>query len=106
MMSIDPYWNMPLLIRPNRNSLHKEKNPSSIKKIDGNGWSAIHEAVRADELEVLKWLVAQGLDINLRTHFGSGGTPLYWAKRYHGDDSNIVKYLESLGAIDIEPSKK
>ena len=55
-----------------KNNRHQEKDPSTIKKIDGNGWSAIHEAVRSGELEVLKWLVAQGLDINLRTHFGKG----------------------------------
>lgn len=83
-----------------------EKDPKSIKKVDNNGWSPLHEAVRSDNLEVLKWLVSQGLDYNLRTHHGDGGSPLWWAKKYHGKDSKVVKYLEAKGAIDVPPDKE
>jgi prolyl 4-hydroxylase len=83
-----------------------EKDPKSIKKVDNNGWTPLHEAVRSDNLEVLKWLVSQGLDYNLRTHHGDGGSPLWWAKKYHGKDSKVVKYLEAKGAIDVPPDKE
>lgn len=58
-----------------------EMDPSLIKKVDDNGWTPLHEAVRSEQIEVLRWLIAQGLDINLRTHHGDGGSPLWWAKK-------------------------
>jgi prolyl 4-hydroxylase len=44
--------------------------------------------------------------MNLRTHHGDGGSPLWWAKKYHGKDSKVVKFLESKGAIDVAPDKE
>lgn len=63
----------------------------------------LHEAVRSGSVETVEYLVKYGLDINQRTHGGSGGTPLWWAKILFGLDHDVVKYLQSLGAKDIAP---
>ena len=80
-------------------------DPASIKKVDENGWTPLHEAVRSDNIEVLKYLIEKGLDMNLRTHDGTGGSPLWWAKKYHEKDSDVVKFLEAMGAKDIAPNE-
>lgn len=61
------------------------------------------EAVRGGHIDVAEYLIEKGLDINLRTHGGTGGSPLWWAKHIHGKDHEIVKFLEKHGARDIEP---
>jgi hypothetical protein len=53
----------------------------------------------------LKFLIDHGVDINARPH-GIGGTPLYYAKKKHGSMHGSVVFLESHGAIEIEPDKK
>lgn len=83
----------------------EESNPEAIHEVDANGWTALHEAVRSEHIEVIKYLLTKGSDINQRTHHGEGGSPLWWAKYYHGKDSKVVKYLESKGAKDLAPKK-
>ena len=65
---------------------------------DTNDWQAIHEAASAGHLEVLRYLVEKGSDINAVTK--KGGTVLWWAKRllYAGDP--VIAYLEEVGAIE------
>jgi len=70
---------------------------------DSNGWEPIHEAARGGHKYVIELLVAHGANINERTHFGSGGTPLHWVKKAHGANHPLVEYLASLGAVDIGP---
>jgi ankyrin repeat protein len=53
-------------------------DPSNTTKQDVNGWRPIHEAARSGEIEVLKFLVEHGADVNERTNEGAGGTPLFW----------------------------
>jgi hypothetical protein len=43
------------------------------------------------------------LDINQRTHGGTGGSPLWWAKKAQGENHPIVKYLKNNGAKEIAP---
>ena len=53
-----------------------------------------------------KFLLKGGLDKNERTHNGTGGSPLWWAKKTHGggDPAHpMVQYLESIGAKEIPP---
>lgn len=69
---------------------------------DRNGWLPLHEASRSGHVETVKALVEKGANINGR--FGEkGGTALFLAGQYHGKDSEIYKYLESLGAVWEEP---
>ena len=79
------------------------ENPESIKKVDANGWTPLHEAVRIGSIEVIDYLIKKGLDINQRTHGGNGGSPLWWAKAIHGENHKVVEYLKKKGAEDIPP---
>mmetsp|Transcript_31574 Transcript_31574/g.65674 ORF Transcript_31574/g.65674 Transcript_31574/m.65674 type:complete len:604 (+) Transcript_31574:38-1849(+) len=80
-----------------------QDDPKALEKQDENGWTPLHEAVRSGSVETIEYLVKYGLDINQRTHGGSGGTPLWWAKILFGLDHDVVKYLQSIGAKDIAP---
>ncbi len=64
---------------------------------------SLSEAIRGGHIQVAQYLIDKGLDINFRTHNGSGGSPLWWAKHIHGNDHKMVKFLESKGAKDIPP---
>lgn len=68
-------------------------------------WSSLSEAVRGGHIQVAQYLIDKGLDINFRTHGGTGGSPLWWAKHLHGEDHKMVKFLESKGAKYIPPDK-
>ena len=79
------------------------KNPELLNKKDNNGWNALHEAVRGGHVDVVKYLIEKGSNKDERTHSGDGGSPLWWAKKTHGNDHPMVKYLESIGAKEIPP---
>jgi len=70
---------------------------------DENGWTPLHEGVRGGFEEVVKILVEKGADINQTTGGAGGMSPLYIAREENGDDSPIVEFLESLGALSIGP---
>eukprot|EP00573_Skeletonema_grethae_P011644 CAMPEP_0201695500 /NCGR_PEP_ID=MMETSP0578-20130828/7416_1 /ASSEMBLY_ACC=CAM_ASM_000663 /TAXON_ID=267565 /ORGANISM="Skeletonema grethea, Strain CCMP 1804" /LENGTH=471 /DNA_ID=CAMNT_0048181345 /DNA_START=59 /DNA_END=1471 /DNA_ORIENTATION=- len=78
-------------------ALEKE-NSDSIFFVDENGWTALHEAVRGGHINVAEYLINKGLDVNFRTHNGTGGSPLWWAKHIHGESHVMVKFLEGKGA--------
>ncbi len=63
------------------------------------------EAVRGGHIHVAEYLISKGLDINFRTHKGTGGSPLWWAKHVHGKNHEVVHYLESKGAKLIAPDE-
>jgi ankyrin repeat protein len=62
----------------------------------------LHEGARAGHVEVVKYLVAQGANLNEVTD-GTKGSALWWAKEKHGQDHPVVAFLESVGALDIGP---
>lgn len=67
----------------------------------------LSEAVRGGHIGVVEYLIDKGLDINLRTHHGTGGSPLWWAKHVHGKtEHKIIQYLQNRGALDIAPDEK
>jgi prolyl 4-hydroxylase len=68
---------------------------------DEHGWAPIHEGVRTGKVEVVDLLLRKGADINDTTH--NGESVLYLALNYLGAESEIVKYLEDLGAELIGP---
>ena len=61
-------------------------------------WTLLHEAARADNLQILKRLQLQGMDINRST--SNGETPL-WLATIHEDDL-MVNYILSLSP-DLNP---
>jgi prolyl 4-hydroxylase len=69
---------------------------------DSNGWTPFHEAARAGHMDVAKYLLEQGSDINQRTNT-DGGTALWWAKQELGEDHPMIDLLESMGALEIGP---
>ncbi len=78
-------------------------DPNALNRVDMNGWSPLTEAARGGHQEVLEWLLQEGANINQRTHKGSGGSPLWWAKKFRGNKHKIVAYMEEHGAIEIPP---
>jgi len=70
---------------------------------DENGWAPIHEATRGGHDEVLKYLLDNGANINERTHFGAGATPLYIAETMLGKDHAVSNLLRSFDALNIGP---
>ena len=60
--------------------------------------------MRGGHVTVVQWLLSMGLDINQRTHGGTGGAPLWWAKKAHGEKHQIVKFLRKNEAKEISPA--
>ena len=79
-------------------SVSGSANYDMLHARDANDWQAIHEAAAAGHLEVLKYLVEKGSDINAMTK--DGGTVLWWAKNTLDKESPVIAYLEDLGAIE------
>lgn len=72
------------------------QNPQSVHKVDGNGWNALHLTSRAGHVNMAKYLSEKG--VNLDTKTNAGETALYLAKHYHGENSDIFKFLKGIGA--------
>ena len=58
--------------------------------------------MRGGHLDVVKYLVSNGADINQKTG-PRGGSALYWAKTSLEDDHPVIAFLESMGALEIGP---
>lgn len=69
---------------------------------DNNDWTPLHESVRRDDnLKVIQFLIERGADVNAVTK--DGRTPVNLAKKKHGENHPIVRFLESIGAQDLGP---
>jgi hypothetical protein len=64
---------------------------------DANGWTPLHEAIRAGDVAVIKLMVDKGADMALKTT--KGGTALWWARRL-GSSPELIEFLESVGALE------
>lgn len=79
-------------------SVSGSANYDMLHARDANDWQAIHEAASNGHLEVLKYLVDKGSDINAMTK--DGGSVLWWAKNSLDGKDSVITYLEELGAKD------
>lgn len=84
-----------------KEEVKKKKELATAK--DKNGWQPIHEGARGGHLDVVKYLVQNGADVNAKTAGKHGGTALYYARKEFEDDHPIIDFLESLGAIEDGP---
>jgi prolyl 4-hydroxylase len=81
-----------------------KRNRKALQAKDANGWQPIHEATRSGSRDALALLLAHGADINARTGTrGRGSSVLNLALEYHEANHEIVNYLLTRGAKDIEP---
>ena len=79
--------------------------PEVYHNMDPNGWTVLHESVRAGHLDMVQFLIGeQAIDKNLITK--TGVSPLSIAKEFKGLDHPVTKFLESIGAEEIHPHKK
>merc|ERR1711981_756611 len=76
-----------------KKELKKKKDLITAK--DKNGWQPIHEGARGGHVEVVRYLVENGADINAKTN--NHGTALYMAKQQLDADHPLIAFLESLG---------
>jgi hypothetical protein len=51
----------------------------------------------------VRYLVERGADIHERSHYGAGGSALFYAIDNHGQHHPVTQYLKSLGATSIGP---
>jgi prolyl 4-hydroxylase len=72
-------------------------NKELVLDTDRNGWTALQFAVRAGHLELVKLLVMNGADLNHRTNAGKGGSTLYLAEKYHGENHQVTAFLRNNG---------
>eukprot|EP00581_Thalassiosira_minuscula_P005635 CAMPEP_0183738450 /NCGR_PEP_ID=MMETSP0737-20130205/54570_1 /TAXON_ID=385413 /ORGANISM="Thalassiosira miniscula, Strain CCMP1093" /LENGTH=484 /DNA_ID=CAMNT_0025972981 /DNA_START=478 /DNA_END=1928 /DNA_ORIENTATION=- len=68
---------------------------------DEEGWQLLHSGAASGHKEVVELLVEHGADLNSRTHGGHGATPLYIAQRNNGGFHPVVRYLKSMGALNL-----
>lgn len=80
-----------------------KKDKELLHQPDENGWIPLHEAVRSGHVDVVKFLVEQGSDINARTNGGKGGSAFWWARKSHDEDHPMITYMKGVGAAEIEP---
>mmetsp|Transcript_6478 Transcript_6478/g.9533 ORF Transcript_6478/g.9533 Transcript_6478/m.9533 type:complete len:442 (+) Transcript_6478:161-1486(+) len=81
-----------------------DRDESIVHAKDANGWIPLHEGIRKGNLDVVKFLIEKGSDVNART--GNGGSALFWAKEFLGQGHDIVQLLEQHNAVHEEPGAK
>ena len=74
-----------------------------VDRRDDEGWQLLHSGAGSGHKEVVELLVSHGADLNARTHGGHGATPLYIAEHSNGGYHPVVRYLKSLGALNLGP---
>ena len=87
-------------------SLHLLKEIAAVNKAnlfskDHNGWTPLHEASRSGHVAVIQYLLDEGAQINERTHFGIGASPLWWAEKKKRTEA--IALLKKHGGVSLAP---
>jgi ankyrin repeat protein len=67
---------------------------ASLSRQSAIGWTALHYAIINSDIELVKYLIKYGANVNKAT--GEGSTPLYLAQL--GNNEQIVNILKKVGA--------
>lgn len=79
-------------------------NKRNLFYADNLGWQPIHEAARSGYVDVLQFLIENGVDMNVRTGTNfDGASPLNLAISYLGRKHEAVTFLSKMGALNINP---
>ena len=86
------------------------ENPNLLFQLDPDGLLPLHIAAKKGHLNMVKLLMLykEGqAQMNVRTNFGKGETPLWHARSSLGRSHPVVDYLESIGALSLplDPSE-
>jgi len=74
------------------------KHGNDPKDVDNNGQTLLHKAASGESVAVVKFLVANGADVNAKDNGrDSGYTPLHWAVQF-SKNIEIIKFLVANGA--------
>lgn len=79
------------------------ENRDLLFTLDENGFQPLHEAAMRGHVDAVEMLLSYGADINYRTNFDIGGTPLYWAIEKLGSNHDVVAALQQRDAKLVEP---
>merc|ERR1719232_168309 len=69
-------------------------NPSLLDSQDRNGWTPLHEAARHGNVEIVRFLLNHGADLNKVT--SSGKTAHQIAEEFLPPESDVISYLTEL----------
>lgn len=70
---------------------------------DANGWTPLHEGARSGNIEVVRYLLSKGANINHPLKKEGSYSVLGVAHSMHGPDHPISKFIESVGGELLEP---
>lgn len=76
-------------------------NRKGLFEADELGWTPFHEGARSGNLDVIKFFLSVGADMNLQTD--AGISPLWIARHYLGTKHEVAEYLHGLGAVATAP---
>jgi hypothetical protein len=77
-----------------------EEKPRLVRSQDDKGWTALHEAARHGQLQVARFLLHEGAELDARTM--NGESALDEAEKYNGQESAIYRYLLAARALNLE----
>lgn len=83
--------------------IHEGDMTRTVDQRDEEGWQLLHSSAASGHKEIVELLIEHGADLNSRTHGGHGATPLYIAEHNNGGFHPVVRYLKSLGALNLGP---
>jgi len=78
-----------------------QDDKTAVARRDKNGWIPLHEASRNGDTRMVKFLLDNGSDVNLRTN--TNMTPLYLAIANLGGVHPTTQLIKSHGGILYEP---
>ena len=78
---------------------------NDVNAIDSKGFTALHRAVRNDDPERVKQLLAvDGINVNVKDRWDSEATPLHWTSNL--DNIEILKLLLDFEGIDVNATAR